>query len=1560
MAAAQIAEDYDVEGCEEHDSCGVTSIVDLDGRKSNKLLQTALLANASMHHRAGITFGDDGEIIAADGAGVLFDLDRDQFSQMLSQRHRKHLENEPHRLQVAMFQFDRNLPDDKILQTKDAIQSCFTREGLKYLEWREVPVDERVVSEERLGRMARCQQLFFLSEGTDNNADAKQIFTANRRINSDIRGVKVGSLVPDRIVYKELLTPGELLQYFLDLQELNASTAVGHGRFSTNVLSASNIAQPFGTIAHNGEINSVAANRKALVDLGRWFKFFNKIWLSQGSDSAHFNDALELLIVNGVSLPEAIIRLVPPAIAKTHHKEFQEFICANKRAMGTFGMWEGPAAIHAFDGTYLVVHSDRLGLRPTAFVESKNGDGHFLNFTSEIGAVDIDFPQIIKTGRLSAGGISAVRVRDGKIFEGDELLTHVLENTGLNWRELNSTGILVPRSYPDAKKWKLSKEEIESLRKNLKAGVRKHPELLKKLAAFGWKEMDVESALKRIAQGSPIITSMGVHGPLAILDPRMASIYDLYLQRAAIITNPPFDPTGEADVIEEDIFVGAMPRIALDKKNYKLIFPQWALESPIIPTNVLKEIIERPYSEESLGGKEKAPNSRIIDISFEGDSYKDFEKRLNDIVEDITKMAHPENDSDAGIIILTDRNAFGDGSPRLCIPPILLVQKIRTSLINKGVNRNLSIIVDSGSVRSSHDIGVLLANGASGVCPWMLDEIAQKADNPEEALKLLYDGERKELVKMMSKLGITTSLGAEGGYWFSAVGLSEEVVNEGGAKTSSKVGGLDKRAIFKHLVLTQKDRYATFERWMAETTKNQYKAEGAYDKETRTLLNLVGLPELGQLRKIINADECPKLYNGTELTAEEMSDIAYSAASRRRNKKLLTLRDCLECTDITGEVSAEALNKAPSVNQILEKLSMAHMSLGAFGDIAHAAIVRGCNRAGVKSASGEGGEEPERSRDGPRSLDRSYSHMIGTAGWGVDLRYLMEADEICIKVAQGAKPGEGGDVPEEKVKYLIADIRHVRMGTRLISPPPNHDIYSIEDLKARIHGLKILNPCAKISIKIASMPNLGTIAVGAVKAGADKIEISGYDAGTGAAGEQSINHCGLPVEIGLAEAHQYLVAAGLRHRVELSADGKMMTAQDCIKMWRLGADITSLGTVLMSYIQCLACNNCHTDKCPTGQTTTDEERELEFFVGSQCLPQGNGDDKEKRKESLIEFGSQCIERGLKALARDIQLELVKAGITAESFDEMIGQVDLLRQKETGNPIIDSLDLEKELLKRISPKKKIKHMANNVKNASAAMIADPIGEKILRDAEKFLNGDVEQMEFSYKTKNTDREVAVALAGQVYERLIRVGKLKPENKITIKTHGYAGHNYGFAIGDGIELSHEGFLNDSVGQYMSGKAKIAIKAPNCLCNRRGQTLVGNQAGMCATGGTLYCGGMAGARFGVRNSGASIVAEGALDYPFEYQTAGRGILLGDFIGNIGSRMTGGELFIYDPNDDRKEKIAKDYVKTVEISEDDFESLFAELKAFAADTDSEMAKMILARWKKEKGNFVKIVTKDT
>lgn len=1540
---------------DDHGACGLAAVVNLDGRSDNQVIQMAIEAGRGMEFRSGITEDDEGKIVGADGAGVLFDTkEKGQWMDMMTDRQKRRV-HDPRDVQVSIVHIDRSLSELDVANRIDAINEALHRRGLEVLDWERVVTNEEGIDPRRLPRIPRYYKLTYQVPGVESTqVDASKAFRVARRINSQVSGVKLASMGMDRVVFKGVLTGTELGKFFPILAQLEARAAASHVRYSTNVVTDQE--QPFGSLAHNGEINSVAATRKALMNMAKAWGFIDSVLVKNGSDSAHMNDALELMLVNGVPLPEALIRLIPPALLKVDHPEMRKFIQASQRAMETFGMWEGPAAVLTLDNTYFAAHLDRLGLRPARWMEVKkdgpDGGTRFV-LSSEVGAVPFEYENIVRTGNLKGGETIAVRLDTGEVLEGGDLYEKVMQNTGLNWKELVEQKIFVPKSAQEKKK------PVSEVKINLK-DIKDNAPLYSKLAGFGWTEALLKSVIERINQGRGIISSMGVHGPLGILDPNLANINDLFLARAAIITNPPFDPQGEGDAVETDLYLGRSPNVTVSDKSYDPIYPQWHISSPIVSSQDLAGM------KEEADDNAEAPKTKRIHINFQG-GYKDFLAKMEEVKKEVLKYARANNGDAPSVIVLSDRKAFEGETASMGIPPILLVQAINTELMNNGLERNISLVVDSGTVRSGHDIGLLIANGASAVVPWLLEDVAKMADDPDQAMVNLYKELNAELVKMMSKPGITTVLGARTGYWFGAVGLAPEVTSLGGGKTVSQVGGMGTKLIFEALVEAQLRRLNDAEKWMKDTSEKADKAEGAYDGLTREFFNLAAIPNAEKLKKLIErvereggdigTEDYSALLGGEGLDEVVVSDIAFQIASKRRLDKKLTLRDCLAVDYKHPEATPELLAQAPTMEQILSTLRMSHMSLGAHGAIAHASMVRGCNRAKVKSASGEGGEEKSRSRTGSRPEDLSYARQVGTAGWGVDRQFLCEAEEICIKVAQGAKPGEGGDLPGAKVTAFISEIRHVKEGTRLISPPPNHDIYSIEDLKGRIMGLRALNPRAKISIKVASMPGLGTIAVGAAKAGADVFEISGFDGGTGAAGEQSINHCGYPVEIGLAESHQYLVKAGLRKRMKLVADGKMMTAEDWLKMRLTGADEIGLGTLLMIYVQCIACSSCHTNRCPTGITTQDVELQKKRFVGKEFV---SIQRLESQDEFQIEAGAKGVKNGLEALARDIQKGLAKMGITAEQFEKMIGDVSRLTQVETGNPVMDSLDLDSVLLASCNEPEwmSAKAMTGETHESLANVYRNKAGDKILAEAERFLNGDVNELEISLKIKSTDREIGTGLSGQIYERMERFGKLGPDQTITLNTSGESGHNYGAYIGNGMVLKHEGFLNDSVGQAMSGNAKIIVRAHPDLKEKSGHVLIGNQACMWATGGTLYCPGRAGARLGVRNSGATIVAEGANDYPFEYMTAGEAYMLGDWVGEIGSRMTGGKLFVYDPQGTRRDKISKAYISEEGMEEVDFEGMHARMTDYYSETGSAVAEKILNNWEIEKLNFAKLMPK--
>lgn len=1536
---------------EANGSCGVAGAVSLEGKASKELTQEGLKAVANMPFRTGVTYDDHGDVIAADGAGALLVYDKDQVAQMLPDAQKRRLHGHPDRLQVGMFEFRRDESEIVIEQTKKKIEECFQQEGLTPLGWREVPTNENGMTEHRLPQIPKYQQLFFMTEGVDRVADARALYIAGRRINAEIPNTIRRSLALDRVSYSGLITPNELAgtngteAYFPDLLELMSKAVITHGRFATNVLAAN--PQPTDTLAHNGEINTIAANRKALIDLGRALGFFNKLLTNGGSDSVHLTDALGLMLANGVPLAEALVRLMPMAIKKVPHEEMKEFIQASKRAMGTLGMWEGPAGVLATDGRDFAVRLDRLGLRMlNKLIYKKNGIGKVMGISSEAGAFEPAFADISEVGRFEAGGGLSVDLRTGEVLESNDLFEKILKETGLNWKQLSRSKLIVPAGVPEPTD-KAAEVEVPL------SDVLKDPVLKKQLAAFGWKHRHVESAAIRISNAKPIISSLGSHGPVGVRDPKLANVGDLFKANAAIVTNPPFDAQGEPDVVEHDVLLGSMPKIDAMDRAYHPVYPQFQLSSPNISNRMLQSMRE--------GGEDK-PKVKTIDVGFSGQTYEDFSTRIAQIIEEVVHEASLPANKRHSIIVISDKNVFDNGTDKLAIPPIFIIKRIHTALINKGLRRKVSLVVESGGIRHAHDAGALVAVGCNGYNAYLLEAIAAKSKNPDQAMKNLMIGESAAFGKILMKLGIATAIGATGGYWVSSIGLAPEVVTSGGAKINAKVGGMDMRLVFDRLVMSQAQRYVEADEWMLSTREKNEKERGAYQDELREILNLVAFPDAKILRKKISAEECPALHDGRDLSDEELSDIALEAACVKRNRKKLTLRDDLSIKYkyARNEITPEMMVGAPTIDQIFEHIFQAHMSLGAHGPAAHSAMVRGCKRVGVQSANGEGGEEKERSRDGSRHIDRSESRQMGTAGWGVDLQYLMEADEICIKIAQGAKAGEGGDLPGEKVNHFVAEMRHVRVGTRLISPPPNHDIYSIEDLQGRIRALRALNPRAKISIKLASMPGLGSIAEGIKKAGANVIEVSGFDASTGAADELSIEHNGWMAENGLTEAHQYLVSSGVRDRIQLRGDGKMMTPQDFTKMLLMGADGIGIGTLLMIFIKCIACKSCHTNRCPTGITTQDWKRIIKFFVKGE-RPEGFDENNFLAAlEHLIEKGAGGVERGLKSFARAIQKDLVRLGFNKDNFEEMIGRVDLLEQIESGDAAVDSMNFAPLLTAVKPPKwKNPKAVRYGIKGMVQDVYENPLGDKIINQAESFLSGQVKHLTLEYDVNNRDREFAVGLAGQIYERMIRKSKnvLTPEHRITLKSRGFGGHNYGFAASDGMTMEHTGLMNDSCGQAMSGTAKIVIKCPEDLKVEK-KFLLGNQACMWATGGTLHCGGIAGARLGVRNSGATIVAEGALDYPFEYMTAGLGILLGDYIGEVGSRMTGGKLFLYNPDKSKELKYAKDYVSPRHLLIRDLDLLKRQLEAFYQDTGSEKARGILENWEVEKCNFMAMVPK--
>jgi glutamate synthase (ferredoxin) len=1423
--------------------CGVGAIADPNGA-SRELIDLALAALGCLEHRGG-AIGDTG-----DGAGLLFSVDREFFSRFVA--HGRHLPDGD-ALGVAEIYFPQgesaNAPP---LQAR--IDALLRVHGLAPLGWRRVPVDPNALGAQARASMREPWQLL-VGQGMLPEADLpRAYFRVKAEIERQLPSIYCASFAPGTVVYKALATGPQLRGYYADLSDpaLKTDLVVLHRRYSTNTLSNWALAQPFRLLAHNGEINTIKANRSAIASMERELSL-SGLLMQLGSDSADLDRAVELFTSHGVSLPETLLRLMPAAWRELVASDSPEarFSRGVQRALGTIAAWEGPAGVVATDGEVLVAALDRMGLRPLRWVRTTSGR---LIVSSELGSVPLAFDEIAETGQLDPGEAIAFWPRTNRFARPAELRAQVALGTRLNTDELAEREIRTPPPPGSDGAGPVPEEH---------------------LALFGWTPDRTRTVRYMAAEAKEPVVGMGYDRPLAVFSRSRPPLFRYFKQIVAVVTNPPIDPIREGGAFDMTVHLGPVPTAHENLPVYDP-HPQWRLASPVLTPGQLAAI--RDSKEE--------PRSMVLDATCDRPAMaRTMSARLSEMGRAAVRAVRQGT---ASILIVSDRAAV-DGSDRLPLPMLLAVAAVHNALSHEGLRRACSIVAECGEAQEGHDICVLLANGATAVCPWLMVQVAAGGapsdPPPKDAVARLVKALDGAVRRVMSKMGICSVDGYRGARLVEAVGLAPELVDYYLPGVASRVGGVTLQDLADDLNGRARDHLM-----------RRFEDQGIYRREV--------WEELQHVAKGADPEAWDRFIGAVESTPSVYL------------RDLLRLRDDPAC-----RIPLESVE--PSKNIVQKHLRGAALSHGALHRTAHRAIAAAFNELGGMSNCGERGEARARNRAGEQEHCRSRIRQVASARFGVDATYLVNADELEIKIGQGAKPGEGGQLPGEKVTAEIAAIRRTPQGVALISPPPHHDIYSIEDLAQLVASLRRVNPRARIGVKCPAVTELGTIAVGVAKAGADVISISGFEGGTGAATQSSVEHAGLPLELGLTDAHQALVANGIRQLVKLRVDGGIKTGADVVKVVALGADEVSLGTALLIAEQCIYCHGCSKGNCPAGITTSNSEVARRLMqpktavVRAELATMVEVDPIGAEEERFLD-AKNGVQRYLLRLGEDVRRYLAALG--KRELSQLVGRVDLLEQVESVEARANTVDLS-GLLADLSA-----YAPARATIAAAACVPGLVDEDELIAAARMTR----RLAYAGPFSTGDRAVGARLSGALAEKSLTL-----DGPARLEFIGYAGQGFGFALVDGLELRLAGFAQDTVGEVMSG-GRIVIVPP-----RPADSAVGNAAAYGATGGELFVAGRTGQRLGVRNSGATIVCEGAGKYAFEYMTGGLGVVLGPVARVVGSGFTGGELFLLDTGtlDDKLHADAR----WAPAGADARDRLLEVLRRYADATGSAIARALLA-----------------
>ena len=1418
----------------EHDACGVGMVVNINGSKSHELVDQALRVLENMEHRGAETRDKTG-----DGAGIMVQIPHEFIL----------LQGIPVPEKGKYGTGLVFLPKEE--KAQQAILSVMIeeieREGLQLMHLRAVPTNPEVLGVGAREVEPAIKQVFVtgVSEGAVPVFE-RILYKVRKRIENrvDSEDFYICSLSSKNIIYKGMLTSGQLRRYFPDLSNdyFTSGLALVHSRFSTNTFPKWKLAQPFRLLAHNGEINTIRGNRgwmkaresvlssEALGDI----KDLRPIVQEGMSDSASLDNVFEFLMMSGLSLPQAMAILVPESFNDKNpiSEDLKAFYEYHSILMEP---WDGPAALLFSDGRYAGGMLDRNGLRPSRYTITRQG---MMVVASEVGVMDFEPGDVVSKGRLQPGKILLIDTQEGKIYYDGEIKEQLA------------------KAHPYREWLSENRVQLEKLKSGRKVD-NSVSNLEQKLVTFGFGQEDIDKTIIPMATaGQEPVAAMGNDTPLAVVSDRPQVLFNYFRQQFAQVTNPAIDPIREELVMSLTEYIGAVGTNILtpDASNCKMV----RLPQPVLTNTQLDILCNIRY---------KGFKTRKLAMVFEvdqttpGPSYSGGES-LRRSLDDLCHQAEVSVDEGVNYIILSDRDI---DDTHAAIPSLLAVSAVHHYLISVGKRVQTALIVESGEIRETMHAALLLGYGASALCPYMtfaiLDDLVKKGKIQEEyatAETHYIKAVDKGLKKIMSKMGISTIRSYRGAKIFESIGLSEDLLRRYFGTEVSTIGGIGLKEIARDAIALHDEAYLS----PLTSHHSPLKNHGQFSWRKDGIKHAWNPETIAKLQLACRQGDYEKFKAWSKLVDEKEDPIF--------------LRDFLSFKKVStplhnregqGGGSPISIDEVEPVESIVKHFVTGAMSFGALSIEAHEALALAMNKLGTRSNTGEGGEDNARYHSEVDGVSlSSKTKQIASGRFGVTAEYLVNAEEIQIKVAQGAKPGEGGQLPGFKVNEIIAKTRNAIPGISLISPPPHHDIYSIEDLAQLIFDLKNINPTAAVSVKLVAESGVGTIAAGVAKAKADLIVISGAEGGTGASPASSMRFAGISPEIGLAETQQTLVHNGLRNQVRLQTDGQLKTAKDVIIMAMLGADEFSFGTLPLIVLGCVMMRKCNTNTCPMGVATQNPELRKHF---------------EGRAEYVVNFFT--------FLAQQVREYLSEIGV--HSLKEIIGHTELI-EVNTANATDKQKTIDfTRLLHRPESEK-----ALYWDRGAYTKVSGVKDEEIIRAAQKAIDS-AEEVTLDYTIKNTDRAVGTMLSGVIAKRYGEVGL--PDATIKIKFKGSAGQSFGAFAVRGLDIRLEGEANDYFGKGLSG-GRISILPPARSSEEfhaEDNIIAGNTGLYGATSGELYINGKVGERFGVRNSGAIAVIEGAGDHCCEYMTGGRVVVLGKTGRNFAAGMSGGVAYVYDPD---------------------------------------------------------------
>ena len=1497
----------------EHDACGVGMVVNIHGGKSHELVDNALKVLENMEHRGAETRDKTG-----DGAGIMVQIPHEFIL----------LQGIPvpekGRYGTGLVFLPK---DEKAQQTILSIMiEEIEREGLELMHVRTVPTCPEVLGVGAREVEPDIKQIF-VTGATEEQAPKLDgiLYKIRKRIEkrTDNEDFYICSLSSKNIIYKGMLTSGQLRRYFTDLSSpyFTSGLALVHSRFSTNTFPKWKLAQPFRLLAHNGEINTIRGNRgwmkaresvlsnEALGDI----KDLRPIVQEGMSDSASLDNVFEFLTMSGLSLPQAMAILVPESFNDKNpiSEDLKAFYEYHSILMEP---WDGPAALLFSDGRYAGGMLDRNGLRPSRYTITKQG---IMVVASEVGVMDFEPSDVVSKGRLQPGKILLIDTQEGKIYYDGEIKEQLAKaHPYREWLQAN----------------RIQLEKLKSGR-HVENSV---PNYERKLINFGFGQEDIDRTIVPMATaGQEPVAAMGNDTPLAVISDRPQILFNYFRQQFAQVTNPAIDPIREELVMSLTEYIGAVGTNILtpDASNCKMV----RLPQPVLTNTQLDILCNIRY---------KGFNTKKLAILFE---IQKGASGLRAAIEDLCKEAEQSVDEGVNYIILSDRDI---DETHAAIPSLLAVSAVHHYLISVGKRVQTALIVESGEIREVMHAALLLGYGASAICPYMtfavLDDLVKKHKIQEEyatAEANYIKAVDKGLKKVMSKMGISTIRSYRGAKIFESIGLGEDLLRRYFGTEVSTIGGIGLKEIARDATRLHDEAFkpADINEFLPNNGQFSWRKDGILHAwHPDTIANLQIATRLGSYKKF---KEWSAMVDEKEKPIFIRKKFKEWSAMVDEKEKPIFIRDFF---GFKKAAKPTPIDEVEPVESIVRHFVTGAMSFGALSIEAHEALALAMNKLGTRSNTGEGGEDNARYHSEVDGVSlSSKTKQIASGRFGVTAEYLVNAEEIQIKVAQGAKPGEGGQLPGFKVNEIIAKTRNAIPGISLISPPPHHDIYSIEDLAQLIFDLKNINPTAAVSVKLVAESGVGTIAAGVAKAKADLIVISGAEGGTGASPASSMRFAGISPEIGLAETQQTLVKNGLRNQVRLQTDGQLKTAKDVIIMAMLGADEFSFGTLPLIVLGCVMMRKCNTNTCPVGVATQDERLRARFMGKSEYVVNFFTFLAQQVREYLSEIGVHK----LKDIIGHTELIDVKTlsplPLYGESHTPILPSIE---GGEGGGSKWRTIDFSRLLYQPATDK------PLHWDRSEFTKVCGVKDEEIIKEVQKSID-EQEETTLDFAIKNTDRAVGTMLSGVIAKKYGEAGL--PDGTINIKFKGSAGQSFGAFAVKGLSLRLEGEANDYFGKGLSG-GRISILPPrgsNAEFHAEDNIIAGNTGLYGATSGELYVNGQVGERFGVRNSGAIAVIEGAGDHCCEYMTGGRVVVLGKTGRNFAAGMSGGVAYVYDPDHTFDYFCNMDMVE-INLVEDTVsrKELLELIRQHYLHTGSALAGRMLDDWQRYVEDFIQVV----